>query len=220
MEVAMPRTVQKLNQRIRETEESLRRETQKRKAAEEALQITRDTFKRAMKKMPVIIFATDDDGSVVFFNREFERVSGYSAADIVDNSEILKLLFPTPDNTFKSDSKPKAEWRFHSKDGSEKIVVWSNISKYFPIPGWKSWRVGVDITDLKTSLARVKILSGLLPICAQSTKNKLTNSSHIILNHILVIVSALNALNCCILDMAKIKNSITQNPFQPLCRKL
>jgi PAS domain S-box-containing protein len=170
MEVVMPATVQKLSQRIREIEKNLRRETQKRKAAEEALQITRETFKQAMKAMPVIIFATDDDGSVVFFNREFERVSGYSAADIVDNSEILKLLFPTPDNIFKSDSRPKTEWRFQSKDGSEKIVVWSNISEYFPIPGWKSWRVGVDITDLKTSLAQVKILSGLLPICAQCKK--------------------------------------------------
>ena len=170
MGVVMPLTVQQLNKRIRETEESLRRETEKRTAAEKALQMTRETFRQAMKEMPVIIFATDDDGSVVFFNREFERVSGYTAPDIAGNSEILKLLFPAPGNTVKSDSKSQGEWRFHSKDGSEKIVVWSNISEYFPIPGWKSWRVGVDITDLKTSLAKVKVLSGLLPICAQCKK--------------------------------------------------
>jgi PAS domain S-box-containing protein len=170
MEVVMPLTVQQLNQRIHKTEESLRQEAEKRAAAEKDLQRTRKTFKQAMKEMPVIIFATDDDGSVVFFNREFERVTGYTAADITDNSEILKLLFPAPNNTFQSDPQSKGEWRFHSKDGTEKIVVWSNFSEYFPIPGWKSWRVGVDITDLKTTLAQVKILSGLLPICAQCKK--------------------------------------------------
>jgi PAS domain S-box-containing protein len=170
MEVVMPSTVEKLNQRIRQTEESLRLETDKRTAAENALHMTRKTFKQAMKEMPVIIFATDDDGSVVFFNREFERVTGYTAADISDNSEILKLLFPAPNNTVKPDPQSEDEWRFQSKDGSEKIVAWSNISEYFPIPGWKSWRVGVDITDLKASLARVKVLSGLLPICAQCKK--------------------------------------------------
>jgi PAS domain S-box-containing protein len=170
LEVAMVSTDQKLNQRIRQTEERLRLETEKRTAAEKALQMTRETFKQAMKEMPVIIFATDDDGSVVFFNREFERVTGYTAADINHNSDILKLLFPAPNNTVRSEPRSKEEWRFHSKDGSEKIVAWSNISEYFPIIGWKSWRVGVDITDLKISLARVKVLSGLLPICAQCKK--------------------------------------------------
>ena len=166
----MPPTVEKLNQRIRETEENLRLETEKRTAAEKALQMTRETFKQAMKEMPVIIFATDDDGSVVFFNREFERVTGYTAADIADNTDILKLLFPTPNKTVRSDPESNEEWRLLSKDGAEKIVAWSSISEYFPIPGWRSWRVGVDITDLKTSLAQVKVLSGLLPICAQCKK--------------------------------------------------
>jgi PAS domain S-box-containing protein len=170
MEDVMPPTVRQLNHRIRQIQESLLREKEKRKAAEKALQMTRKTFKQAMKEMPVIIFATDDDGSVVFFNREFERVTGYTAADIANNSDILKLLFPVPDKTVPSDQEFNEEWRFNTKDGAEKIVVWSNISKYFPIPGWKSWRVGVDITDLKTSMAQVKVLSGLLPICAQCKK--------------------------------------------------
>jgi signal transduction histidine kinase len=35
------------------------------------------------------------------------------------------------------------------RDGSVKTVAWSNISARFPIPGWATWGIGVDITERK-----------------------------------------------------------------------
>ena len=64
----------------------------------------------------------------------------------------------------------QTEWNFRSHDGTEKSIVWSSIAGYLPILGWKSWKVGVDITELKQSIARVHTLSGLLPICANCKK--------------------------------------------------
>ena len=62
------------------------------------------------------------------------------------------------------------EWIFKSKDGTKKIIAWSKVSQYFPISGWESWRVGLDITELKDALTKVQVLSGLLPICASCKK--------------------------------------------------
>jgi len=162
--------IQELTDRLRDKEALLRREIEKHKETKEALRISRETFKLVLKQMPVIIFATDNDGSLVFFNREFERVSGYDAEDLADYPEILQLLFQISKDNVPAEPEASGEWSFRSKDGSERVVYWSSTSEYPPIPGWKSWKVGVDITELKTTQAKVKVLSGLLPICANCKK--------------------------------------------------
>jgi PAS domain S-box-containing protein len=35
------------------------------------------------------------------------------------------------------------------QDGSVKIIAWSNYAEKFPIPGWKHWLIGEDITITK-----------------------------------------------------------------------
>jgi PAS domain S-box-containing protein len=162
--------IKELTERLKATEKLLSREAEKRKAAEEALRETRETFKRALKEMPVIIFAADDDGSLVFFNREFERVSGYDAHDLAADPEMLQSLFQMDKNNLPAEPQASGEWGFRSKDGSGKVVYWSHISEYPPMPGWTSWKVGVDITELKATQTRVQVLSGLLPICANCKK--------------------------------------------------
>ena len=162
--------IKELTERLKETEMLISRETEKRKAAEEKLRQTRETFKRALKEMPVIIFASDDDGSLVFFNREFEQVSGYDARDMAADPEMLQSFFQVDKNDVPAEPETSGEWSFHSKDGSEKSVYWSHVSEYPPMLGWKSWKVGVDISELKATQAKVKVLNGLLPICANCKK--------------------------------------------------
>jgi PAS domain-containing protein len=41
------------------------------------------------------------------------------------------------------------EVRLTAKNGSERIIAWSNVSKLYPIPGWKMWAIGVDVTRRK-----------------------------------------------------------------------
>ena len=90
-----------------------------------------------------------------FITKNFERVSGYSASEIHDNPQVLELLMPVNTDDAALDTAGQAEWKFLSNDGSEKTIAWSNISGYFPILGWKSWKVGLDITELKQTIARV-----------------------------------------------------------------
>lgn len=166
----MDQKVQKLEKRLDELEKELQQETRIRKAAEEDLHQSRQTLKALLREMPVIILAIDDDGCLVFFNHEFERVSGYSASEINDNPQILELFLPDNADGALTGLVRQNEWQFVSNDGVEKTIAWSKLSGYFPILGWKSWKVGLDITELKHSMARVHTLGGLLPICANCKK--------------------------------------------------
>ena len=166
----MESEIEDLTNRLKEAERQLSQETEKRKATEGALREARETFKLALKEMPVIIFAADDDGALVFFNREFEEVSGYNAQDLATDPEMMQYLFQLDKDDMATEQQADGEWSFRSKDGSEKVVYWSHLSEYPPMPGWTSWKVGVDITELKAAQARVKVLSGLLPICSNCKK--------------------------------------------------
>lgn len=166
----MNQIIEDLTKALEEKDKLLQQEREKRKAAEESLKQHKGMLKIALKEMPVIIYATDKDGSIIFFNREFEKISGYTGKDILLNPEVTELLVFDGNGSLQTQDEVQREWSFKSKDGTKKTIVWSKASQYFPISGWESWRVGVDITELKEALTRVKVLSGLLPICASCKK--------------------------------------------------
>jgi PAS domain S-box-containing protein len=168
--ITMDPEIQKLKEQLLEKDKQVKLEIEKRKAAEKELNKNKERYKQVIQEMPVIVFATDNDGSIIFYNREFERVSGYTQIDMVNNTELLDLLFPNISENFSSNSENKNEWGFMHKNGTQKVVVWSNLSDYCPIPGWESWKVGIDITPLKDAQDKIKILSGSLPICASCKK--------------------------------------------------
>ncbi len=166
----MDSEIQKLKELLWEKDKQVKIEIEKRKAAEKELNKNKERYKQVLRQIPVIILATDTDGSIVFFNQEFERVSGYTQSNIVNNPELLEILFPKGSGDIHSNSESEREWSLLHKDGSKKVVLWSNLSEYCPIPGWESWKVGIDITLLKEAQEKIKILSGLLPICASCKK--------------------------------------------------
>jgi len=166
----MPQDERDLEARLAECEAALKAETAGRKAAEAALQSARQAVRRVLRDLPVIICAADEDGSLVFYNREFERVSGYSAADVQDLPGLLNLLLREDEGPCIVNDATCRKWKIAAKDGREKVVVWSEESTAVPVAGWRSWKIGLDITELEAVRARIKILQGLLPICAGCKK--------------------------------------------------
>lgn len=166
----MNQNIEDLTKALEEKDKLLQHEREKRKAAEESLKQHKEMFKLALKEMPVIIYATDKDGSIIFFNREFEKISGYTDKDISINPKVTDLLVLDENASLQTHDEVQREWIFKSKDGTKKTIAWSKVSQYFPISGWESWRVGLDITELKDALTKVQVLSGLLPICASCKK--------------------------------------------------
>lgn len=104
--------------------------------------------------MPVMIDAFDAQGLIVVWNRECERVTGYTAKEILRNPKAMETLYPNA--TYREqmmwqwrergNDYHNWEWKMTAKDGSIKTVLWSNISAQFPVPGWATWGIGVDIT--------------------------------------------------------------------------
>ncbi len=125
---------------LRQTEEKLR-------AGESHLQ-------RLLENLPAMLAAFDADGVPQVWNQECERVTGYSAAEVVGNPQAFAWLYPDPEVRRRrlelqlpgSAGFRNLEWTLRGKDGSYRTLLLSNLSNQFPVPGWASWSVGVDIT--------------------------------------------------------------------------
>jgi PAS domain S-box-containing protein len=162
----MPQNDSDLKTRLLACEEALKVERSRRLSAEVTLREMRQRFRKALKSLPVIIYATDQDGSLIFYNHEFERVSGYAADDLQNAPGLLDLLLREDEGLCMVNDVTCRKWKIETKDGREKVVAWSEESSAVPLSGWRSWKIGLDITELETVREKVKILQGLLPICA------------------------------------------------------
>jgi two-component system, sporulation sensor kinase E len=133
----------------------LERQIDQLKGQEETTKREEERLYAALMNMPVMIDAFDSDWNVVLWNRECERVTGYSAAEIIGNLRAMELLYP--DRAYREtmmrqwrqrgDDYRNWQWEMTAKDGTVKTVAWSNISKRVPIAPWKTWGIGVDITE-------------------------------------------------------------------------
>lgn len=127
-----------------------------RKSLDELEQFT-GRIRTIIAHMPVILFGFDQKGYLCAWNHEAERVTGYTASNMIGNPEAMHLLCPDPAyrremlNAFKQqdDDSLHWEWALTARDGTIKIINFSNISKYHPINNWAYWGVGVDITTRK-----------------------------------------------------------------------
>ncbi len=120
-----------------------------------ALQASEERLRLMVQHMPVMMDALDAQGNIVFWNEECERVTGYSAAEIINNPQAMTLLYP--DENYRQQMLQEWatrgnhyrnwEWELTCKDGTQKTISWSNVSERFPLPGWVSWGIGVDVSE-------------------------------------------------------------------------
>ena len=128
-----------------------------RKKAEDALQESEKRMRAIVDAMPALLDAFDENGRIVYWNRECERVTGYSAEEVIDNPKAMELLYPDSEYRARVFATMQnyggdflnLEFDLTCKDGSQRAISWSNISDKIPISGWATWALGVDITDRK-----------------------------------------------------------------------
>ena len=123
--------------------------------AVEAVRRSEEHLRSVLQNMPVMMSAFDERGNIIVWNREAERVTGYASRELVGNPHALGILYPDPVYCARVVNEWKErggdyrdqEWNIACKDGTVRTVSWFNISAKFPIPGWASWDIGVDVTD-------------------------------------------------------------------------
>lgn len=162
-----------LKSQVRQKTVDLERELEERRRVEAELRTSEERLRGIVQNMPVMMDAFDTEEVLVVWNAECERVTGYSAGEMVGNPDAMRLLYPEPGRLEEIMAEfRRSEGRFRNwhlalrcKDGSERIIEWSSIAKDFPIPGWSAWSVGVDVTDrvraderIRQSLAEKEVL--------------------------------------------------------------
>ena len=124
-----------------------------RRRTQEALLENEARLRRIMEAMPVMIAALDDAGRFVSWNRECERVTGYSAGEMLGNPAGFSLLFPDEEARRQAlaartqEPDPLNPWQITRKDGVVRTVRWFRVSNQLPVPGWATWGVGIDLTE-------------------------------------------------------------------------
>ncbi|MCB0168750.1 MAG: PAS domain S-box protein [Anaerolineae bacterium] len=124
------------------------------KRAEQNLRLSEKRLRSVVENMPVLMTAFDQKGRLIVWNRECERVTGYEAAEVLGRHDLAQSILSDPvDNQSllekwhkKGNNYRNWELDIVCKDGTVKTIAWSNISEKFPIPGWTSWGIGIDVT--------------------------------------------------------------------------
>ncbi|TVQ63991.1 MAG: PAS domain S-box protein, partial [Phycisphaerales bacterium] len=141
------------------------RDVTERVAMERDVRESRERLQRILQHMPVLLDAIDERGMVCLWNAECERVTGWSSEEIVGNPRAFELLYPDPDyrermlrewRCVRGSEYRDWEWEITCKDGSKRIVAWSNMSGQHPIEGWCDWGTGVDVTEQRRTEAALR----------------------------------------------------------------
>ena len=125
------------------------------KQLEQSLGKSEDLVRRVLEQMPVMLAALGSDHKIRVWNHECEKVTGYTSAEVIGNPDVPVLLFPDPVyrgqlvQTHQSLDGQVRNWKLQirCKDGSEKTIAFSNVSKDVPISGWSEWGIALDVTD-------------------------------------------------------------------------
>lgn len=128
-----------------------------------------------VQNMPVMLDAFDADGVIVVWNRECERVTGYSATEVIGNPDPLSLFYPDPDYRAELQREWQArgqdylgwEWDLTCKDGTIRTIAWSSVAHRYPIPGWHTWATGVDVTNQRLAEIQLREQEALLTHAAR-----------------------------------------------------
>lgn len=115
----------------------------------------REQLRTIFQGMPVLVDAFDEAGAIILWNRECERVTGYSAEEIIGNPRALEMLYP--DAAYREQQMAilaaqdfechNMEWQITCKDDSTRIIAWTNVANQYPVPGWCTWATGIDVTE-------------------------------------------------------------------------
>jgi PAS domain S-box-containing protein len=126
--------------------------------------------------VPVLIHAHDTEKRIIFWNRECERVTGYTAEKVMHDASIWERMYPDPAQRAEVERHHSLEQDYQGwecptvcADGSTRIIRWTSISRQCPVPGWHQWETGVDVTEAREAAAALTAERDLLHTVLESS---------------------------------------------------
>jgi PAS domain S-box-containing protein len=124
--------------------------------ADEKARETEKRFRTVLENLPLLIAGFDDEGKIAFWNRGAEEITGFGP-DAVGKAPPFEQLYPDPARRaraqalwLQSDGDVVArETTIRSRDGSERVIVWSALTRLVNVPGWASWGIAIDVTKIR-----------------------------------------------------------------------
>ena len=162
--------------------------TEERRAAEEI-----DRLHQLNEKLIEIIGAwinvTDREGRILLWNREAERISGYSREEVIGNDQIWKWLYPDAAyrnriwqrqkrmRTGNSTSR-NTETTIRTKSGRERVIAWRGtpLLEGDVVAAWVV--VGTDITQQRHDQERLQAYAEALTELSLEKDRFLSTISH------------------------------------------
>ncbi len=138
--------------------ERLTREIEERTQAEEALRKERDFSNAVLDTAGALVVVIDRNGRITRFNRACEKVTGYTEAEVLGRVGYEFLIPPdeltgvteTWEALCSGDAPIRHENHWLAKDGSRRLIAWSNTAIVGPAGGIDYIiGTGVDITESK-----------------------------------------------------------------------
>ncbi|WP_198306439.1 PAS domain-containing sensor histidine kinase [Arcobacter vandammei] len=127
----------------------LKDEINKKKTAQKELEISEEKYRVLFDIAPVMLDAFDKNGNVVLWNKECEKVLGYSFEEIKEHKNPLSLFYVNKEvqkeailDIIKEGKEPKI-WYPRRKDGKILVVKWINLT----LPNGEIIHMGHDITQ-------------------------------------------------------------------------
>lgn len=130
----------------------LKEQIKAKELTQKKLEESEDKFRILFDEAPVLLNAFDANQKVLFWNKECEKVFGYSLKELEKSSDILNLFYPDIKekekviNSFHDEHyNVYKEWKPQSRDGKLLTTVWANIK----LPSGDVFNIGYDRTKQK-----------------------------------------------------------------------
>ena len=160
--------------------EGIAHDITERQQVEKELRINEEKFRTLFDNAPVLIDGFDENGRCILWNKECEKVFGWTIEEINSHDNPLALFYPDSEtqqkvlNTVLNPDKIYREWHPITKNGMELVTSWAS----FQLPSGMIIAIGHDITERKRIETQLIATKDAAHAANRAKSEFLANMSH------------------------------------------